>query len=351
MMKTMDLKTVQQAQGAQLAPDRIPLHFGDQAVEYQAALNSAIIVDRSHEARLRLAGASALALIHRISTNAVENLAINTGAPTIFTNPNGRILDRAAVFQQDDHVLMLGEPGRSQPLGNYLQRNIFFGDDVQLTDLAETTSAFDVHGPQAAAIIGQVAPDAATLSEMQGAEALIDESSVYIVQRKPVHEQRWTLIVPQVAAADVWSALVVAGAQPAGSLVYNVLRVRAGLPSVGRELSDQYIPLEIGLWDEVSFTKGCYTGQEIIARMESRQRLAKMLVRLHIAEFVAAPTDIFLDGRGVGQLTSSVTAPDGAIFALGVIKTSLALNDQPVEVGADRVNARVIAPAGVFQVA
>ena len=335
----MTLHDVQAAQGGVFAPDGIPLHFGDQQAEYRAALESAVLLDRSHEARLAMTGGSALELLHRISTNDLTTMNVGEGRPTIFTNANARILDRVEVFCRDDSVLLLGEPGRGQPLGAYLQRNIFFGDDVQLSNLAPSMKQFDIHGPSGGEITGL------SLDVLQGSDAEIGENAVYVARRKPVSEQRWTVLVPEAAAEAVWTALVEAGAQPAGSLVYNVLRVRAGLPSVGRELSTQFIPLEVGLWDEVSFKKGCYTGQEIIARMESRNRLAKTIVTLELDEMTEAPTPIFDQTRVVGQLTSSVQAPDGAIFALGVIKPDLATAGQTLTVGDNRVGAVVKALA------
>jgi folate-binding protein YgfZ len=223
----------------------------------------------------------------------------------------------------------------------YLQRNIFFGDDVQLKDLMPETKQFDLHGPQAGEVIRRAAPEAAVLEEFQGRAAIIARAEVYIVRRKPVSEQRWTIIAPAERAGEIWEALTDAGARPAGSLIYNVLRVRAGLPSVGRELSEQFIPLEVGLWDEVSFAKGCYTGQEIIARMESRNRLAKTIVMLQPESAVSVPATIYLEGRQVGQLTSSVTAPDGELFAIGIVKPDFAEVGQRLEIGDPRISAQV----------
>ena len=131
-------------------------------------------------------------------------------------------------------------------------------------------------------------------------------------------------MLPEAEAAAVWQALCAAGALPAGSLVFNALRVRAGRPAPGSELTADYIPLELGLWDEVSFSKGCYTGQEIIARMESRGQLAKMMVLLRPQGEVNAPAELKHEGRVVGRLTSSVVAPDGARHALGVLRRHLA---------------------------
>jgi aminomethyltransferase len=94
---------------------------------------------------------------------------------------------------------------------------------------------------------------------------------------------------------------------------------------VGRELSTDYIPLEIGLWDEVSFSKGCYTGQEIIARMESRHKLAKTIVQLTLDQPVETPAALTLDGREVGALTSCAAAPDGLVYGIGVVKLAAAV--------------------------
>ncbi len=142
-----------------------------------------------------------------------------------------------------------------------------------------------------------------------------------VLRDQPLSGAHYRLIVPEAQAADVWAALLeaalTAGLIPAGSLTYNALRIRAGRPAAGHELSTDYLPLEVGLWDEISFTKGCYTGQEIIARMESRGRLAKVMVTLRLDAAVEAPAPISLEGREVGTLTSSVQTPDGERSALG----------------------------------
>ena len=338
------LSELQRQQGAELAPDGIPLSFGNPQQEYQAGINSVILLDRSHEARLTLSGKDRLDLMNRISTNDLVSLQTGEGRPTIFTNPTARILDRVMVYNLPEKALVLGEPGRTQPLGQYLQRNIFFGDEVQLKNLGAETHAFDLHGPQAAALMQQFTP---TLDEQHSLETEIDGIPVTVTRRKPVMGSRWTLIVAREQAAQLWQKLTDAGAIPAGSLTYNILRIRAGLPSVGRELSTEYIPLEVGLWDEVSFSKGCYTGQEIIARMESRNRLAKILVKLEITAFVPAPAELYANGKPAGQLTSSVQAPDGELFALAVVKAALAHPGQKLEIGEARQPATILALAGV----
>jgi tRNA-modifying protein YgfZ len=346
----MSLRDVQAVQGAVFAPDGIPLHFGNQKAEYHAALNDAVLMDRSHEARLEITGKDRLEVMHRISTNDLHNMQPGEGRATIFINPNARILDRVTVYNLEDCALVLGEPGRGTALMQYLQRNIFFNDDARVSDLSATTRAFDLHTTTNAGLVVQLF-GLASLTEasyLQASRTAFDDVGVYRAERKPLNQQgRSTIVVPNENAEQIWEQLTTSvGVQPAGSLTYNVLRIRAGMPGVGRELTQEYIPLEIGLWDEVSFSKGCYTGQEIIARMESRSRLANILTRLNLSAMVDAPAELFHDGHAAGKLTSSVVSPDGEIFAMGVIKVKFAQADQTLKVGQSNITAQVGEPLG-----
>jgi tRNA-modifying protein YgfZ len=337
--------------GAALAPDGIPLHFGDLAGEYYAALEHAVLMNRSHEGRLQLTGRDRLALLHRISTNDLESLKPGEGRPTIFTNANARILERATIYNDGDSVLALTEPGRAQALMSYLQRNIFFNDDIQISDLTPTTQQLDVHGPKADDVMARITAAWHPIAPMSIFEARLGASARILAARnKPLVGSHWTIITVSESAATTWDELLSEsrdlGLRPAGSLTYNALRIRAGRPAVGRELSTEYIPLEIGLWDEISFQKGCYTGQEIIARMESRNRLARVMVRLTLDSAVDAPAELYHNGRAVGTLTSSVTTPDGEHLGIGVIKTAVAEDGLELSAGANHVPARMVDFAG-----
>ncbi len=338
----MKLQELQRARGARLAPDGIPLHFGDPLSAWRAALQQVVLLDRSHEARLRLSGGSAPDLLQRTSTNDVLQPGPGEGCPTLFTTWHGRILERIEVYREADSLLLLGGPGRRDSLLSLLQRNIFFNDDVQVADLAPDWKLFDLVGPAAPALCGrQTLPVA-----FQGLWPWRAEGhELLLAQRKMPGLPRLSLLVPAPAAADVWQYLCSAGAQPAGSLLFNALRVRAGLPAAGSELTTDYIPLELGLWDEVSFSKGCYTGQEIIARMESRGQLAKMMVKLRPRAELPAPAELLSGDRVVGQLTSSVTAPDGSRHALGVVRSAAATPGAQLQ--AQGVTLESLALAGV----
>lgn len=325
----MNLAERQVKLGAALANDGIPLHYGDQAREYAAALTAAVLMERPHEGRLLLTGRDRLAVMHRISTNDLLRLTVGKGCPTIFTNANARVIDRATVYVlPNDRALVITEPGRGAALKAYLQRNVFFNDDLQISDMAGERQQFVLHGAAADQVMAAAYPDTAALPIY----GVIEIDGMIICRDVPLSGSHWRLFPRADDALAVWDHLLATGAErglvPAGSLTYNALRIWAARPGVGRELTGDYIPLELGLWDEVSFKKGCYTGQEIIARMESRGRLAKTIAALRLDAPVPAPAPLLHEGREAGMLTSSVTTPDGEHLGIGVIKLALAEVDQ-----------------------
>lgn len=318
-----ELLSHHRALGARLAPDGIPLDYGDNSAEYEAAKGAAVLLDRSHEGRILLSGADRLSLVNRMSSNDLAALAVHDGRATVFTDANARILFRAECFHRPEGLLLVSEPGQGASLASFLRRNIFFGDKVSVSDQSAATAQFALHGPRADEIAFALDRDLDQLPNMGSRDLGVSNHVVTLARRKPVCGGHWSLICTAEKAAAVHKQLLrvglARGLQPAGSLIYNVLRIRSGRAG-GAELSADYIPLEVGLWDEISFSKGCYTGQEIIARMESRERLAKALVKVALSRRLAAPAQLYSGGRAVGRLTSSVEAPDGELFALAVVK-------------------------------
>jgi tRNA-modifying protein YgfZ len=340
----MSLQEHYQAASAALAPDGIPLHFGDLEAEYRAALSEGVVLDRSHEGRLLLTGEDRLDLLNRISTNDMVNMVPGEGRATVFTNANARIIDRAVVYARDgEATILLTGPGRGPALLAYLRNNIFFRDRVQVADLGATHHLFALHGPQVDGLL----PGADSVPPLGCISNTIGGVAVLAARMKPFSGSHWSLLVPVEAAETLWSVLA-EQVRPSGGLVYNALRIRAGRPGVGFELTGDYIPLELGLWDEVSFNKGCYTGQEIIARMESRNRLARTLVSLDLDAPVDAGTELYGQGKRAGKITSSVVAPDGGLHAMAVVKTGVAEPGTTLTVAAaDGPTTRIKARLGV----
>ncbi len=353
----MDLSGLYLSRGAFLAPDGIPLHFGDTLREYQAVDNGAILLDRRHEGRILVTGADVLRWLDNIATNKLVDIAPMTGKPTLFTNANARILDRAMVYAlEHERVLIITEPNRGDAVMNYLRSNIFYHDKITLTDWRPVYHQFAIHGQSADAFITSLLDnDSRSLSSRDDYRIYkisLADSPIYALQQKPYIGSSWILLTPTESALMVWKALLDVGKNhriiPSGGLVFNALRIRAGRVGAGRELTSEYIPLELGLWDEVSFNKGCYTGQEIIARMESRNKLARVLMRISLSQFAEAGTPLFHGGKNVGEITSSVIAPDGTIHAMAVVKTSIAGANVTVNIGTpDGASATLVDYLGV----
>lgn len=320
----MTMRATHLQHGATLAGDGIPLHYADQAREYDHALNEAIILDRSHQGRIRLTGQKRGDFLNRMSTNKLVNLNAHEGRPTIFTNDNARIIDRVVVYALEDALLLVTEPGRGPAVVQYLQRHIFFGDDVQIADITSQTAMFGLHGPKADEVTTALTADIPQTEGLIAKPASLLGQDITLLKNKPLVGGHWQIVCNVDDAPAVYEHILGAGKasglSPAGSLTYNVLRIRAG-QSAAPEFANA-IPLEIGLYDEVSFNKGCYTGQEIIARMDSRERIARVLVRLQLSEAQTSPADILSNGQKAGTLTSSAKAPDGTIYGLGLVKSS-----------------------------
>ncbi len=326
---------------------QLPQHYGDLAAEYQAAHDAAVVIDRGDEGRLLLTDADRLAILHRISTNAVAGLAPGEGRATILTTPIGRIIDRIVLHNlTENETLARTSAGRAEQIAAYLRKNIFFRDRLQVTDRTGELAQLMLYGPQAGAIAGALVPgaEALALHHVRSADFYGEPLRAFAADAPGVPGVG--LVVPVEQAAALWQALLEAGAphglRASGRAVYELLRIESGLPGPAGELTEDHIPLETALWDEVSFTKGCYTGQEIIARMESRGKLARQLVGVTLSGPQTPGAEWRAEGRVQGRLTSAAALPDGRWLGLGFVKPDLAVEGQVLELPDGEARIRLV---------
>ena len=289
---------------------------------YRAGHEAAVLADRGALGMLLLTGQTRLDLINRMSTQAVKDLKAGEGAATVLTTEIGRIIDRPILYATSDSVYVLTGEGHADALARYFLRNIFFNDDARLKNLSADTAIFGVYGPRAGEMLAAAGFPETDLPRHHWRSAEIAGATAYIHRADPIAGDGYFVMTNAADRAALWAALTTAGLTPIDEATYDYLRIEAGRPRFGRELTLDYIPLEAGLWDDVSFNKGCYTGQEIIARMESRGKLAKRLARLRPASPVAAGAEIVANGRPVGTVTSAADGPGGPV-ALGYVKTAV----------------------------
>lgn len=295
----------------------------------QAAHKAAVWVDRSTLGMLHVTGKTRLDLIDRMSTQAVKRLQSGEGAATVMTTDIGRMIDRLILYAASDSVYILTGENHADRLARFLLRHVFFNDDFQLQDLTAETAIFGVYGPQAAEKLAAAGFPEVDLPLHHWRQATINGLTAYLHRTDPIAGDGY-FVIGQAADKEALEQLLNgADITPIDETTFDYLRIEAGLPRFGREITLDYIPLEADLWPDVSFNKGCYTGQEIIARMESRGRLAKRLVRLLAAEPLEVGAAITASGKNVGSITSAAVGPEG-IVALGYVKTAALETDDQV---------------------
>ncbi len=304
--------------------------------EYAAAQSACVMIDAAARGRLKFTGKNCVDFLHRMSTNDLLKLANGQGAGTVFTTPLARIIDRTVVYIRTDAVLMLTSRGNQARVVQWLRKYIFFSDDVQIDDVTDATGMISLYGATVHQVIAHVTgEDLVALPLHHWRVAQIAGTEVMIARADPIVGGGFHLIFDRAVQTLVWQALLEAGVVPLREETYQVLRVEAGLPEFGHELGDEYIPLEANLWNDVSFKKGCYTGQEIIARMESRQKLAKRLVGLRFDEQVTLPASLWIDDHEMGVVTSVVQSPALGWIGLGYLRSSEGVEAQVVQSRSD----------------
>jgi len=300
---------------------------------YEAAHQSAIFVDRSDLGMLKISGENRLDLIHRMSTQDVKNLKPGEGTATILTTDIGRMIDRLILYAASESVYALTGENHGDAIARYLMRFVFFNDDFQLQDIGSETAIFGIYGPRAEHILGEKVgfPDIA-IPLHHWREAKIGDITAYLHKTDPINGSGYFVMCEEVERENLRETLLTTGILNADEAAFDLLRIEAGQPRFGHEITTDYIPLEAGLWDDVSFTKGCYTGQEIIARMESRGQLAKQLVRLASNSALAEGEAINASGKQVGSVTSAAES-EGRTLALGYVKSSTLGDTSPLFAG------------------
>ena len=305
------------------------------AEEFLAITNAAAVCDASNMGQLKATGADALDLLNRLSTNKVDHLQTGHGAPTVLTTDRGRILDVITVLHAGDHVLLLTSPGLQQTVIEYLDKYTIM-EDLSVEDVSPQTSMAAVWGPESRTCVEKATGIGLTglplyhtvATEMEG-------STVRIVSSSMSDLPGYFLIAAKDAASGVWQRLVDVVATSMGADTLETARINKGLPVHGREVGEDYNPLEAGLIGAIDFTKGCYIGQEVIARLDSYQKVQKYLVTLAFAPDAEVSTGSNLghEGKIVGIVTSVTSVPStGQAIGLGYVRTQLAVKGMRLEV-------------------
>jgi folate-binding protein YgfZ len=279
-----------------------------------AAEATCAVADRSDLSRLIATGPDLLGLLHRLSTGDVKDLRPGEGKETVVTDAKGRIVERLFVHHLgDEGVLLIAGPGGGSRVLAHLRR-FTFAEDTGLSDVTAATFALVLLGPRwpeaaRAAGIPSLAPYGSSAMTLAG-------TRLHAARTNGFDAEGVLVIGPRDGAEPVRSALGAAAASQGGGPIdadeLEAWRILSGLPAPGHELTADHNPLEAGLRGAVSFTKGCYVGQEVVARLNTYGKVSRALVRLELEPGAPVPpmgAAVLHGGNAIGAVTSAIRPP------------------------------------------
>lgn len=294
----------------------LPANYGDVLFEYAAVREGgAGVMDISNRGRLLVSGTEAVQFLNGLITNDMKTLAEHRWMPAAFPNVQGRLLASVRVIRLKDEgtdktgptFLIDTEAVTHERVLKTIERFTLAGD-FRVTDVTRQTALVSVQGSKAADVVRSVVGDTAAL-EPNGVSAI---NEVTVIRSSDTGEPGFDLLVNAEQANSLWETLQAVGAQPVGYEALEILRIEAGLPRYGVDMDETNVVTETGLDEAVSFTKGCYIGQEIIARIKYRGHVAKKLTGLLFEKGVKAEAGATIkstDGKEIGRITSITYSP------------------------------------------
>ncbi len=302
-------------------------HYGDPASEYSAAASAVAVRDRGHRARLLVTGRAPVATLTGVLTGrmptpprpSAQGDVRGSAEYSAVLTPKGRVIaDLRAMWgpDPDEESLWLDVPAPALgPLLAHLKRYVP-PRLAAVEDVSPGSGLLTVMGPEAATVIVEVVfvsdVDAETLQSLEEGEYLVGPEGERVVRSGDVDTPAWDLVTSAEGAIALWGKLLERGTKPVGVGVWDTLRVEAGRPAFGQDMSESTLFSEVGIVDRaVDHSKGCYTGQEVIVRIRDRGHVNKSLRGLKLGDSPApgADCELFLEGDVVGHVTSAVESP------------------------------------------
>lgn len=290
--------------------------YGQVTAEHQALWESAGVMDLSGRGRLCLLGQDRLKFLHGQVTNDVAGLAVGQGCYAALVNARAKMEADLFIHRLPDELLLDVEPGLAERVAQRLDKYII-ADDVQVVDVASAYGLLSVQGPAAAEVVarlnlGVALPDR-ELAGVRVADANLGE--LHVMRHARLGVAGFDLFAPVAALGVLADKLIQSARQSGGRAVgwtaWEVARIEAGIPRYGIDMDETNLPPEAGLENRaISYQKGCYIGQEIIARIRTYGQVTKALRALRVPEAAGVLPQkgdkLLRDGREVGQVTSAV---------------------------------------------
>jgi folate-binding protein YgfZ len=288
----------------------LPDDFGEAAAEYRFANQSVVLVDKNYRAYLSFTGPDRVRYLNAILTNNIKDLPVGQGIVSLLLNPQGHILAEIETYAFPDRHFCVSYAMIGTQLISWMDKYIIM-DDVTLADETEQYGTLALEGPEAAAVVREVSGvDIAPLGELTSANGAVGSVPCRVVKRSPGGAAGAEFVVEREKLPSLWQVLLEAvrkhGGGPVGYAALSGQRLTQGVPWFGYDFGEKQIPHEAGLENShISYTKGCYTGQEIVERVRSRGHVNRKRVGLLFSgeAIPEADTPLTLDGKEAGYVT------------------------------------------------
>jgi folate-binding protein YgfZ len=323
---------------ATTAPD-----FGDVRAEFQALLSGCGLYDLSWRAKIVVTGDDRVRWLNGMATNNVRDLVPGHGVYAFLLNAQGRIQADLYVFQRGESLLVDTERAQREKVVQLFDRYII-ADDVEIADVSDKLTALGLTGPESRHVLERAGIAVPNLAHLQFAEVGWQQETITILRSGEEARESWQVWIAPERVAELWDALLKAGARPAGTTALNLFRIARGIPQFGVDIRERDLPQETGQTRALNFTKGCYLGQEIVERIRSRGAVhrqftvfavegtlpepgVKIVARDIVAQDIVAQDK---DEKEVGEITSSALLPlseGDRPLALGYLRREAADKD------------------------
>lgn len=294
----------------------LPDSFGNWEEEYRLLREKVGLVDKDYRAYFEFTGPDRLRYLNAILTNDIKGLKENHGTASLFLNPQGHIQAELETYVFADMLFCVSYAMIRESLLSLMDKYIIM-DDVTLTDATGKYATLAVEGSAAPdAVFAASGVELAVMDQFESREAKVREIPCRVVKKLPGGIASGEFLVARERAEELWNSLLGTvhriGGGSVGYKALNALRLETDVPWFDYDFGDKQIPHEAGLQDShISYTKGCYTGQEIVERVRSRGQVNRVRVSLRFdgIEGPAPDTALLADGKEIGHITRTGFSP------------------------------------------
>jgi folate-binding protein YgfZ len=294
---------------------------------YRAAKESVVFLDRGDMGHLIVSGADHADLLHRMTTNELRNLTPGQAQFNVFTNEKGRIIDRVHLLKLDNAMRLITSAGSNQRVAQWIEKFVFI-EDVKIEDRSGDIGMLTFIGPQTEFFLDKVL-DVKTGGLPAHTFLALDDGSIIVksaLNSLPVFD----VVLPNVVRDDFARKVNAGedGQRPffVGGDIYKILCIEAGWPLYPADFNEELNPHEVNMLGFVNFDKGCYIGQEVVARLDTYEKVQRKMIGVRLQEELRyEQTPVMAEGKEIGTVTSAAFSPGiGQPIALATVKTKFA---------------------------